>query len=511
MDIRISKCGETCNMEGTPSSRQQSATWRWAEERASIESRSIWLKAQVSDLNYKIHQLNKLHRQLRNDKGAVQLQFRQNLQKLLQPQHCSAQLGSLENGLRPPKSDFSPCSPSLLFSNVNKQSLWFRHTFGGLVTPHSSCFISPGHSRCTTPQQPTNGLSSCPQCGANDCSSCAKSSDMENCVASGNVEQPSASFHDTTHVAARTLPVQDVRHRLVLRCSQATCKAQCPVTPQCTCDWPTCCIVRCSGNVSRITLDPEAIPLHERVGLLCPSFHPVLSLSHEIPLHIHLNALLRQAKAQHRRLHWTNRLVAQKHLETRKRQSDKSHPLCLIEAIEGFSGSLGQPLHSPVLTDALSSNSVLHGSQAVSTSSTPTSSVHCALRKHRGESLFYINNFGMPLSMATAHEEKIQYKEILTPSWKLEDIKEKPEEDGGDYEVEDLSDEAFAARHAKYENKERARWNLQDPSIHKHEMSFHKSLVKESIVQPWECRSFPLRDHELKVLESVPTTEGAHT
>uniref|UniRef100_UPI00358F8C8F KAT8 regulatory NSL complex subunit 1-like isoform X2 n=1 Tax=Myxine glutinosa TaxID=7769 RepID=UPI00358F8C8F len=627
-------------MEGRRSSRQQSATWRWAEERASIASRWTWLQAQVSDLEYKIRQHNELYRQLRNNKGAVQLQIPQSPDELLKHQHLSAHLGSVEKGFRPPKS--TPCSPSLLLSNVNKQSSRFTHTVGGLMTPCSSSSpTSPGHSRPTTPQRPANGLSNCPQCGANDCSSCAESSDMEDGVPIGNIEQPSASFHDTTCVAARTRPVRDVRHRRILRDSQvcqATRKAQRPVTTRCTCHWPTSCIVCCTGNVSRITLDPDAMSLHERVGLLGPSFHPVLSLSHEIPLHIHLEALLRKAEVQHRGLHRTKGLAARKllgkqwpvqvgspfdrklrhkldlgisstkcswskvaldkeqalcldsprqgaspllfseaeeegimhmrkrrrsghlHLGAGKRRSGKSHPLCLNEAVESSSGTLGRQLHSPALTDVLSSTSVLHGSQAVSVSSTSTSSIQSSQRKRRGESSFDINNIVIPLSMATtARVEKIQYKEILTPSWKLVDIKAKPEEDGVDDEVEDLSDEAFGARHAKYEQKEQARWNFWYPSIHRRTRSFHKSLsdgrytpqppspdvgleqtlaaspgaseaglslrlqdrglrdslcestrsstpdmsFEELIVQPWERRSFPLRDDELKALESV--------
>ena len=47
---------------------------------------------------------------------------------------------------------------------------------------------------------------------------------MEDGVVSGNVEQPSASFQDTTCVAARTRPVRDVRHRRILRDSQV-CQA----------------------------------------------------------------------------------------------------------------------------------------------------------------------------------------------------------------------------------------------------------------------------------------------
>ncbi|PKU32598.1 hypothetical protein llap_17098 [Limosa lapponica baueri] len=81
-------------------------------------------------------------------------------------------------------------------------------------------------------------------------------------------------------------------------------------------------------------------------------------------------------------------------------------------------------------------------------------------RRRRGESSFDINNIVIPMSVAaTTRVEKLQYKEILTPSWREVDIsalKASPDEDNE--EIEDLSDSAFTARHGKCEEMERARW-----------------------------------------------------
>lgn len=60
---------------------------------------------------------------------------------------------------------------------------------------------------------------------------------------------------------------------------------------------------------------------------------------------------------------------------------------------------------------------------------------------------------------ATTRVEKLQYKEILTPSWRevdVQSLKGSPDEENE--EIEDLSDAAFAALHAKCEEMERARW-----------------------------------------------------
>ncbi|XP_015741256.1 KAT8 regulatory NSL complex subunit 1 isoform X1 [Coturnix japonica] len=111
--------------------------------------------------------------------------------------------------------------------------------------------------------------------------------------------------------------------------------------------------------------------------------------------------------------------------------------------------------HSPIARQLSTSS---EGSAPTSTSSQGTSGTQP--RRRRGESSFDINNIVIPMSVAaTTRVEKLQYKEILTPSWREVDIgalKVSPDEDNE--EIEDLSDSAFAARHSKCEEMERARW-----------------------------------------------------
>ncbi|XP_033926047.1 KAT8 regulatory NSL complex subunit 1 isoform X2 [Melopsittacus undulatus] len=111
--------------------------------------------------------------------------------------------------------------------------------------------------------------------------------------------------------------------------------------------------------------------------------------------------------------------------------------------------------HSPIARQLSTSS---EGSAPASASSQGSSST--APRRRRGESSFDINNIVIPMSVAaTTRVEKLQYKEILTPSWREVDIsalKANPDEDNE--EVEDLSDAAFSARHSKCEEMERARW-----------------------------------------------------
>ncbi|XP_046277007.1 KAT8 regulatory NSL complex subunit 1 isoform X2 [Marmota monax] len=115
------------------------------------------------------------------------------------------------------------------------------------------------------------------------------------------------------------------------------------------------------------------------------------------------------------------------------------------------------PPHSPLVrqlsTSSDSSAPTSSGSQVTASASQP-------VRRRRGESSFDINNIVIPMSVAaTTRVEKLQYKEILTPSWRevdLQSLKGSPDEENE--EIEDLSDAAFAALHAKCEEMERARW-----------------------------------------------------
>ncbi|XP_051968440.1 KAT8 regulatory NSL complex subunit 1-like [Xyrauchen texanus] len=83
------------------------------------------------------------------------------------------------------------------------------------------------------------------------------------------------------------------------------------------------------------------------------------------------------------------------------------------------------------------------------------------IRRRRGESPFDINNIVIPMSVAaTTRVEKLQYKEILTPSWREVDICAQPlaEDDDNNIPVEDLSDAVFSKLHQSYEEHESSRW-----------------------------------------------------
>ncbi|NWR23539.1 KANL1 protein, partial [Emberiza fucata] len=148
--------------------------------------------------------------------------------------------------------------------------------------------------------------------------------------------------------------------------------------------------------------------------------------------------------------------------EVLKHHTDVGGPSYLSAAVTPTPHS---PIARQLSTSSEGSAPASSASQGTSGTATPHPFLTCFSllqqpRRRRGESSFDINNIVIPMSVAaTTRVEKLQYKEILTPSWREVDIsalKANPEEDSE--EVEDLSDSAFAARHGKCEEMERARW-----------------------------------------------------
>ncbi|XP_071317999.1 KAT8 regulatory NSL complex subunit 1 isoform X8 [Trachinotus anak] len=116
--------------------------------------------------------------------------------------------------------------------------------------------------------------------------------------------------------------------------------------------------------------------------------------------------------------------------------------------------SLHSPLTRQLSTSSENSTPLGPGSQSVP--STPQQPI----KRRRGESSFDINNIVIPMSVAaTTRVEKLQYKEILTPSWRSVDIfSQLITEEEDEREVEDLTDAAFIQLHQPYEDQERSRW-----------------------------------------------------
>ncbi|KAK7919436.1 hypothetical protein WMY93_010720 [Mugilogobius chulae] len=327
----------------------------------------------------------------------------------------------------------------------------------------------------------------------------------------------SSSPLDSSCVAARTRPLVSCRRRrLIQPNSVPNLNGKAPRScVQCSCRVNPSCVM--CGGWPTPREDPQfELPTLERLSRLDLGVHPILSFPDDVSVSLRLQQVMKSqwhmkslerrkplkklslkhklssSKEKHK---FTNSLMAVRlgHYKSRVKQRsvdsggsssatlnssrlDKLQPQEITRALFGPDRYLSKvvpgleqphPVSGPhalvppqPLTRQLSTsseNSTPLGPGAQSIISTPQQPI----KRRRGESSFDINNIVIPMSVAaTTRVEKLQYKEILTPSWRMVDIfSQKITEEEDQREVEDLSDAAFVQLHQPYEDQERSRWS----------------------------------------------------
>lgn len=430
--------------------------WRWAADRAAIVSRWNWLQAHVSDLEYRIRQQTDIYKQIRANKGLIVLGEASTPDPAIDDASHSL---SAEVKLEP--------GTDRLGASVSQPAVNLGTSAGN--TPESLPSKPCGALR------PVNGVINTLQSGLAEHAQ-GDGSDVEELLHKKQ-RLNMVSSSDGTCVAARTRPVLSCKKRRLVRPSNIiplSKKVHRNSTVRCSCDVNPLCVL-CG---TRSSLSPEIqyeAPLLERLSQLDSCIHPVLSFPDDVPTSLHFQSML---KSQ-----WQNKpyekIKPPKKLSLKHRASMSASSLSdparrdrhklvnsfFTAAMLKHHTDVGGPSylstaasmpHSPIVRQLSTSS---ESSAPASTSSQSTSNMSLP-RRRRGESSFDINNIVIPMSVAaTTRVEKLQYKEILTPSWREVDIsalKVSPDEDNE--EIEDLSDSAFAALHAKCEEMERARW-----------------------------------------------------
>ncbi|KAM4668226.1 KAT8 regulatory NSL complex subunit 1-like protein isoform 3-T4 [Amazona ochrocephala] len=476
--------------------------WKWLADRARIGSRWTWLQAQITELEYKIQQLTDLHRQIRATKGMVILEEfpfpKDILKKQIQLTDQEALLNATGNSQAAierqdslPEHDFemSPSSPTLLLRNIEKQSAQLSEIISSLIAPLN---LSPASSSLSSKacrhRQLVNGIS-------------FRASDNREVSSSGSWlldhQHIKKRRRDRTRLrpltvasgstSARTRPLHSFQKRKLYRMHGA-CQWNQQNLPSRDVSFPYKTQLPCSGYSTESQI-------LDYVQELDSSFHPVLSFPADIPLHIYFETLLKkddikgepvdnsssggEVKASPENDH-NQRNVSVKQwgdgcLSTSKSQSvsgtsdqlsDGRKKRHLSETAVGehnnrfetFSFQQAEP-------ESHSSFAAATNVSAMSKPSPSTSSQHNSRRRLRSESSYDIDNIVIPMSLvAPSKLEKLQYKEILTPSWRVVEFQPLESSLTDEEEIEDLSDEVFALRHSKYEERERARWSLWEQS-----------------------------------------------
>ncbi|XP_037743052.1 KAT8 regulatory NSL complex subunit 1 isoform X4 [Chelonia mydas] len=432
--------------------------WRWAADRAAIVSRWNWLQAHVSDLEYRIRQQTDIYKQIRANKGLIVLG------EALSPDTAVDDAShplSAEVKLEP--------GTDRLGASISQPVVNLGTSAGN--TPESLPSKPCGALR------PVNGVINTLQSGLAEHAQ-GDGTDVEELLHKKQRLNMVSSPSDGTCVAARTRPVLSCKKRRLVRPSNIiplSKKVHRNSMVRCSCDVnPLCAICGTRSSISP-EIQYEA-PLLERLSQLDSCIHPVLSFPDDVPTSLHFQNMLKsqwQSKPY-------EKIKPPKKLSLKHRASMSASSLSdparkdrhklvnsfFTAAMLKHHTDVGGPSylsataasmpHSPIVRQLSTSSD---SSAPASTSSQGASSMSQP-RRRRGESSFDINNIVIPMSVAaTTRVEKLQYKEILTPSWREVDIsalKVNPDEDNE--EIEDLSDSAFAALHAKCEEMERARW-----------------------------------------------------
>ncbi|XP_042851178.1 KAT8 regulatory NSL complex subunit 1-like protein isoform X7 [Panthera tigris] len=440
-----------------------STEWKWLVDRARVGSRWTWLQAQISELEYKIQQLTDVHRQIRASKGIVILEECQLpkdiLKKQIQFADQAASLNTTGNPQIPqesqdplPEQDFemSPSSPTLLLRNIEKQSAQLTEIINSLIAPlNLSPTSSPLSSKSCSHKCLANGISRSASENLDELSS--SSSWLLNQKHSKKrrkdrtrLKSPSLTIMST---AARTRPLQSFHKRKLYRLSPTFYW-----TPQTLPSKETTFLnttqmpcLQSASTWSSCEHNSKSQILREHVSELDSSFHSVLSLPSDVPLHFHFETLLKKTEIKGDLAE--NKLVGD----------------CVISPSPGERTRFEEFAFQRTEPGSHSNFTAVTNVNVISRTQN-SSSQNTARRRLRSESSYDIDNIVIPMSLvAPAKLEKLQYKEILTPSWRMAVLQPLDEYDVGE-EVEDLSDEVFSLRHKKYEEREQARWSLWEQS-----------------------------------------------
>ncbi|KAK2887381.1 hypothetical protein Q8A67_015609 [Cirrhinus molitorella] len=481
-----------------------SKEWQWAQSRAWLGSRWVWLQTQVSELEYRIRALTELYTHLRQGKV---------------------------------RSTYSVPDTPLRASNPSPASHNCKLSFAG--DPNRKWQTEDTTTLQTVPSPPSS--------------------------------------------AARVRPLLRQRRHRLIRLEDCPVLGSKAVSLQCWCEPPAVCVL-CGGAPPRSPSDKEK-GLWMRQTWLDMSVHPVLSMPSDSPLALHCGMRPLAGHHSHNSLQctdmssassWPGRRGQGRVGRVRRRLVCPRPPNALPPLFNTPGGSGCRSQRGVIIPSYLHPRAPDLPILPVTppTTDTPTQ----PLRRRRAESSFDIDNLVMPLGLAGlgARVQRLQYKEIITPSWRELDsfsgvsknqegahilsfsynnTQHQPNGEGlenEEEEVEDLSDAVFLSRHAVCESRERSRWgswarrrrrgrssssfhgdgkssrgleqtpgspdsrqsHFAEGDVSPHspfctgaEDPFSQAEDEQQAVLPWECRSFPLQESELQWLQEEEEAE----
>ena len=218
-------------------SRRKLSVLEWAKDRAEIVSRWTWLQAQVSDLEYRIRQQTEAYKRIKASKGSVVLK------------DCSTRTAS------------EGCEKNDFLSKGTKRPLDAIDDIQ-LPTTSNPDVTVPNNMDSSKPSfSSTNG-------------------GHDNLTVDKKLKLDTAMPVDLTCRAARCMALNSFQRRTVLRSlglHQGARKAAQLSTVRCSCYSPITPCMLCTGRYNNAMKPEPQTTQQERISLLDPSYHPVLS------------------------------------------------------------------------------------------------------------------------------------------------------------------------------------------------------------------------------------------
>ncbi|XP_076843993.1 KAT8 regulatory NSL complex subunit 1 isoform X2 [Brachyhypopomus gauderio] len=456
------------------------AEGRFALDRASIISRWTWLQADISDLEYRIRQQADIYRHIRTSKGPVEL-------------GDSAPSGHITaEKAEPPTPPISQNASEAINQSSRSQN------DSAMTDFIQSVADLPGSKSSTAPD------ADCSAARVRPLISCKRRrlvqpSTLPNLATKGQDGYCSLTGQCEVNVSCMMCGINRVLPKAELLYERPLLEKACLHDP----------------NIHPILSLPSDLSLHVHLQRALKSHGQPRSLQklkslkklllkHKLPLSSSYSSSSSSTLSKHK-LRLSNSRLAAVRLSRHKDGSDRSRRQRGEDGVRGpklnpyamqtpcrtersLDKSLGRKrareasLDEPDSPKLLTEMGNLYASQASIQPSTSGSQTRplflpgdgaallvtssqaspCSMpaRKKRNENSFDINNIVIPMSVAaTTRVEKLQYKEIITPSWREVDTFARPlAYDDDKAEVEDLSDAAFAQLHQRCEEQERLRW-----------------------------------------------------
>ncbi|KAM9851192.1 KAT8 regulatory NSL complex subunit 1-like protein [Aulostomus maculatus] len=473
-EVRGHRGARSSAHRSSSSSSSSSCKGKWLEERAMLGSRWSWLQLRVADLEGRIMQLMEIHKQIRSAKGGVVLAESQPLADRRIQHTLLREMAGL-SCTNSDTADSEPCSPARLLHNIERQSAQLSRIVNSLMPPFT---LSPpskqpqiwedkrgftGGSRGDKTFMPWSSKRR--RLKADLSSVCARA-------------RPLVTYHKPKLFVFKTCnptsPPDSGMSTSTLS-SLSSCSHCSSCDPVVLCSDPDCSSSAALPSRSSSSRSHPAFTLSFDTGLCPPSLKiPAREEWYQEPLDINTQPsspvdykrrsstpLLKSHKCkQHGRHNHKNRIMGlspitsagsaqRQHRTTNQRKIKRRRIRRLIEDEEDLLYRLYNPEESldEVLGESYPRVSHKQPSQGF-------------IRKRRGQREYSINHTFIPMSLTKA--EKLQYKDILTPSWRIVDIQPLLQEavtEDTDTELEVVTDEVFAQRHLALEQKEKLFWS----------------------------------------------------